>query len=303
MNSLVFGGIEGSNPLGFLAAVGAWRLSALLWGGEVRMRWIRRDGWRPELAGAPVLEEAEFCRALCEEAPWAPLGAFEALGKNLTVEPETFRPVARAAVAGATREDRRAADFAAAFGSEMEVDRNGRIRYTDLCFITGSGHQDFLGSANALRESTKAEHVREALFGPWKYRDRSLSFRWDPEDAKEYALQWENPSVEGVYSVWGANRLAFEALPLFPVAATENGVRTTGFETRERAHEFTWPMWEGWLGLDAARALLASRALQAEAPERKELAAMGVGEIFRCQRVRIGQGANFKVSFRPARAV
>jgi len=31
--------------------------------------------------------------------------------------------------------------------------------------------------------------------------------------------------------------------------------------------------------------------------------AIGIADIFRVQRVRIGQGANFKVSFRPARAV
>jgi hypothetical protein len=307
MNSLLFGGIEGSNPLGFLAAVGAWRLSALLWGDEVRMRWIRRGGWRPELAGAPVADEAEFCQALCEMAPWAPLDVFAPLGRNLTVAPETFGPVARAAAAGATRDDRRAADFVAAFGSDVLADqKSGRIRYTDLCFITGSGHQDFLGTASGLRESTGTEHLREALFGPWGYRDRGLSLRWDPGDAKEYALQWENPSSVGVYSVWGANRLAFEALPLFPAAATggaRSGVRTTGFETRGRVHEFTWPMWEAWIGLDAARGLFASRMLQEEAPERGVLQAIGLAEIFRCQRVRIGQGANFKVSFRPARSV
>ncbi len=304
MNSLIFGGIEGSNPLGFLAAVGTWRLSALVWGDGVRMRWIQRNGWRPELAGVPVSDDAEFCRTVCQEAPWAPLEAFEPLGKNLTVEPGTFRPVSQDAAAGAVRLDRRAADFAAAFGSDVLADqRSGRVRHTDLCFITGSGHQDFLGTVNSLKQNTGDEHLREALFGPWKYRDRSLSLRWDPEDAREYALQWQNPSTEGVYSLWGANRLAFEALPLFPVVATNKGVRTTGFATRGRAHEFTWPVWEGWIGVDAARALLAAGELQADAVDREMLQAIGVAEIFRCQRVRIGKGANFKVSFRPARSV
>jgi len=43
--------------------------------------------------------------------------------------------------------------------------------------------------------------------------------------------------------------------------------------------------------------------LQADAPEHEVLLAMGVKEVYRAQRVRIGQGANFKVSFRPARTI
>lgn len=73
------------------------------------------------------------------------------------------------------------------------------------------------------------EHLREALFGPWRYENDGLSMRWDPDDAKEYALRWRDPSIGGVSSVWGANRLAFEALPLFPTVPTEAGLRTTGF--------------------------------------------------------------------------
>lgn len=307
MNSLIFSGIEGSNPLGFLAAVGAWRLSSFLWGDRVQLRWLGLRGWRPEITGVPAAGQSEFCLALSTQAPWAPLDLFEPLGKNLTVTPEIFGPVARAAAAAATCNDRRAADFAAAFGCDVLADANsGRIRYTDLCFITGSGHQDFLGTANRLQASAGDQHLREALFGPWKYRDRSLSLRWDPEDAKEYALQWDNPGPEGVSSVWGANRLAFEALPLFPAVATRrtrSGVRTTGFETRGRAHEFTWPIWHTWIGIDTASALFACADLQQAEPDRQALQAAGVAEIFRCQRVRIGQGANFKVSFRPARSV
>jgi hypothetical protein len=178
------------------------------------------------------------------------------------------------------------------------------MEYTDLSFVTGSGHQHFLGSARGLAESSEPEHLREALFGPWGYRDEGFSMRWDPEDAKEYALRWRNPSVGGAASVWGANRLAFEALPLFPTAPTGRGLRTTGFRTRERAHEFTWPVWSQPAGVDTVRALVGMGELNRdEPPDRRALEAMGIAEVFRSQRVRIGQGANFKVSFRAARSV
>ena len=306
MNSLVLRGIEGANPLGFLAALGTLRLSDLLWRESgVRMRWIRQRGWQPELEGVVAEEEQSFCEALVERGAWAPLEEFSDLGNNLTVKPDVFRPVVRTILQRVSGRDRRPADFIAAFGTDVLADKDkGRIAYTDLCFITGSGHQHFLGTARSLGSTAGPEQLREALFGPWRYADRGLSMRWDPSDAKEYALQWQDPSTEGVSSVWGATRLAFEALPLFPVVPTETGPRTAGFKTRNRAHEFTWPIWTQWASLDTVRSLINARELQEDPPNRKELGQIGVAEIFRAQRVRIPpQGANFKVSFRPARAV
>jgi hypothetical protein len=303
MKTMVFTGVEGSNPLGFLAALGAARLAEAIWPG-VRLEWFQNGGWKARATDVPVQDPQEFCRLLNERGAWAPLEAFRSLGENLTVSTKKFAPVVKDAMKKSSAKDRRAADFAAAFGCEVLSDeRRDRMQYTDLCFITGSGHQDFLGTARGLEASCGPEQIEEALFGPWRYGDKGLSMRWDPDDAKEYALRWRDPSVGGVSSVWGANRLAFEALPLFPAVPTHRGLRTTGFETRARAHELTWPIWAQPAGVDTIRSLLALPELQAAVPNRKELHAMGVEEVFRVQRVRIGQGANFKVSFRSARAV
>jgi hypothetical protein len=302
MNTVVFRALEGSNPLAFLAALGALRLSDLIWPQcRIQLRWVRDGGWRPELVGVPVTEELEFCLAVHEQGAWVPLEDFAELGDNLTVSRSDFEKVVRS-VAMRSHMDRRSSDFAAAFGCEIFEDK-GRIEYTDLCFVTGSGHQDFLGTARKLAACVDEKHLREALFGPWRYADRGLSMRWDPDDAKEYALRWQNPSDEGVASVWGANRLALEALPLFPTVPTLTGLRTTGFRTQQQAHEFTWPIWRQGASVDTVRSLVALRELEEEIPDRAQLEAMGVADVFRAERVRIGQGANFKVSFRPARSV
>jgi hypothetical protein len=306
MSSLLLRGIEGANPLGFLAALGALRISQLVWReAGVGMRWIQRQGWQPELGGLPVAEEQELCGALAGSGKWAPLEEFSALGNNLTVKPLVYRPFVRGILRRASGEDSRPADFLAAFATDVLVDKDkDRIAYTDLCFITGSGHQHFLGTARGLADKVGREQLQEALFGPWRYADRSLSMRWDPTDAKEYALQWRDPSAEGVSSVWGASRLAFEALPLLPVVPSETGARTTGFETRNRAHEFTWPIWAQWASVDSVRSLIGAGELQEDPVDRGRLCQIGVAEVFRAQRVRIPpQGANFKVSFRRARAV
>src|SRR5581483_1756081 len=299
------------NPLAFLAAVGTLRLCDLIWPDcVVRMQWINDAGWRPELDGVPVSGATELCAALAASELWAPLAAFEGLGNNLTVPREQFARTAHEIAASLAPESRRTSDFLAAFGNEVYEDADkGRIVYTDLCFITGSGHQHFLGTARTLQSVVTAEHLSEALFGPWKFEDKSSSFRWNPEDAREYALQWGNPSNDGVMTVWGANRLAFEALPFFPMAPAGTKVRTTGFNTKDGAHEFTWPIWTRPVGADTVRSLAGMRQLQSsrdqheEQERRRALERMGIGEVFRAQRVQIGQGANFKVSFRPAYAI
>ena len=299
-----FEALEASNPLAFLTALGAFRLSASVWPGA-RLHWTRENGWRPQISGILVTDKKEFCAELMERGHWIDLERFAGLGNNLTVSREIFAGVARAIAVDVDPERRESADFLAAFGSEVHEERDkNRIEYTDLCFITGSGHQHFLGTARTLASNVTSEHLGEALFGPWKYVDKGLSFRWDPDDAKEYALRWRDPSVGGVSSIWGANRLAFEALPFYPVMPTGKKLRTTAFRSRKRSHEFTWPVWSQPASMDTVRSLVNLVEIQQEELEsRAALRAMGVDEIFRVQRVRIGQGANFKVSFRPARAV
>ena len=297
--------LDGSNPLAFLAALGTLRLVHLSNpSAEVRMCWERCRGfWSPKLQGLDT-DEDRLCEVLLR-APWAPAKRFEQIGNNLTVSSKSFSPFVREAQKCATRHDRRTADFAAAFGCETCEDKQkDRIEYTDLCFTTGSGHQDFLGTMSALAEKVTTAHIRDALFGSWR-AEKGLSMRWDPSDATEYALRWDDPSTRGAWSVWGANRLAVEALPFFPTVPGKSGLQTTGFRfnKRDRWDEFTWPIWTQFAGPDAIRSLVALGELQEDAPKRDLLRARGIAEVFRAQRVRIGQGANFKVSFRPARAV
>ena len=309
-DEIVLRALDGSNPLAFLAALGTFRLLTLETQAEIQMSWERLNGfWRPKLRRIYATEE-ELCEKLAECRVWAPSNMFTAsLGKNITVSKDVFKPFVAEACAAATLHDRRSADFAAAFGCEIcEQEDKDRIKYTDFCFITGSGHQDFLGTMFALEERVTCSHFYDALFGEWR-AEKGLSMRWDPSDAAEYALQWDDPGPKGAWAVWGANRLAVEALPLFPSAPSRVGLQTTGFQQHNRQDEFTWPIWKQCIGLASLRSLLSLAELQSsmespkEALKREALLAMGIEEIYRAQRVRIGQGANFKVSFRPARSL
>lgn len=297
------GALDGSNPLAFLAALGTLRLLHLSEpDAGLRMCWERSDGfWRPKLDGLRADEEG--LPELLMKAPGVPVERFQKIGKNITVSSEKFAPFVKDAHDIAMRQDRRAADFAAAFGCEVCEDiEKGRIEYTHFCFITGSGHQDFLGTIGALTNCVTAAHLRDALFGDWRV-EKGLSMRWDPSDATEYALRWDDPGPRGAWAVWGANWLATEALPYFPTMPAIRGLRTTGFTKRKRQDEFSWPIWSQFATFDTVRSLMSFAELQEDAPRRDVLRAIGIEEVYRVQRVRIGQGANFKVNFRTARAV
>lgn len=145
-----------------------------------------------------------------------------------------------------------------------------------------------------LAENMTRDRIQRCLFSPWMRQDRRLSLRWDPEDDRRYALQWRDPSGEETRTEWGANRLAFEALPLFPVAPVGRSVVTTGFSgSGTRNTLWRWPIWEPPADLDAVRSLLALRQLHESASDRNELAAMGVQEVFQSRRLTIGKYRNF----------
>lgn len=302
-------GLDGSNPLAFLAAVGTLRLLSLNTAtAGARMRWVEAGVWQPELLGLefPPKDLAQILLT-CPQAPVSDL--MEKIGANLTVDPEEkYRPVVAEA---ALDRGRIMSDFLAAFGCEAIPDdkKPPRIKYTNFCFITGSGHQDFLKTAHTLKKAVTAQDLDAALFRPWeRANQKNMSFRWDPQDAAEYALQWDDPSSQGAATVPGANWLAFEALPAFPTHPGPGRLTTTAFAPggRGRFPQFRWPIWDRPTSFPTLRSLLGSAALADTKPQDSdlnELAARGVIRIYSADRVRIGQGANFKVSFRPAAAL
>jgi len=307
-DSIPLTALDAANPLGFLAAVGVLRLLA---GNPdtqaARLRWAMAGTWQPEIVGLKC-KPKELPAALLH-CPGVPLESVALLGKNIKVPQSTFHNVAIAAQGAARRGNRAAADLVAAFGSEAFLDREERIQYTDLCFITGSGHQDFLSTAEKLNEKVTPEHLESAVFGPWQL-DMGLSLRWDPSDASEYALQWRDPSKEGKSAVWGANWLAFQSLPCFPTqpgppAGAARVVRTTGFfRARRQDPEFRWPVWTTPLSLPSVCSLLAHAEIHKPEPDHQALRAMGILQVFHAQRVHIPpRGSKFKVNFRPATAL
>ena len=169
-------------------------------------------------------------------------------------------------------------------------------------FRFGAGQQRFLEFMRELAEITTADQIRRALFELWDYEDDRPAMRWDPADYRPHALRAENPSGDPVRTMRGANRLAVEALPLFPTAACAGRkVRTVGFMERKGRREITWPIWSEPLDLDTVKALLASAEIQEDEPERRAMTSRKVAQAFRAWKFKEKGGRYRNVT--PARAL
>ena len=304
---IVLSALDGSNPLAFLAAIGTLRLLHLEVGGEVKMRWVREGVWKPEIFGFSGSEQ-DFCeQILAAASKRLPLVEISRLGKNITVPKGTYVEFIAAARERLQDGERLIADFVTAFGCEIletGARNNRKVQVTKLCHLRGSGQQDFVRTVQALTKLVTIDLVREALFGPWKKRKR-WSMRWDPDDAVEYAYQFNEPSDEGSSSIYGANLLAVHALPLVPTQPTQSGLGTTGFRSSGRLFEYSWPMWSDPAGLDTTRSLLSLKELQAieQSINGASLKAFGIQEVYRVPQIKIGKEPLSKFSFRPAKSI
>lgn len=301
---LVLGGLDGANPLAFLAALGALRGLTLAWPTQrVCMFWGSQDAWRPHLNVDDVpLSEEKVLEGLEQFLLMRPGHKALNIGDNLKIGVELFRHEAKEAAEESSPDDRARADFVAAFGCDAVHDGKGSITDTALRTMSGAGHQHFLKTIRDLGEKATRESLKRCLFGPWTRQDSRLSLRWDPEDDRRYALRFRNPTASGEQprTEWGANRLAFEAIPLLPVMPLSHGVATTGFTGQDSRDTFwSWPIWELPVDLDTVRTMLALRELQESTPSRGELAARGIREVYRSQRLTVGKYRNFT----PARPV
>jgi hypothetical protein len=285
-------GLDAANLLGYLAALGTLRALDLAEPeAGVRLSWSEAPGWWMPVVHHPTLDANGIAARLTE---WLGGEVNEAwlIGDDLTIPRDQFAKHARAACLRTAAGDTRArleCEFLAAFGSDGSEASGKPTLIGDTAFRTmsGAGHQHFLGFMRELQAGTTEEHIRAALFHRWKYADGKPSMRWDPNDFRPHALRAEDPASDPIRTVRGANRLAVEALPLFPTMPTGRGIRTTSFQ----AEALTYPVWQAPLDRATVASLLGMKY-----ESWAELRARGVDQLFRTTRFTEGKYRNFSPS-------
>ena len=307
---LILRGLDGANPLGFLAAIGTLRLLGGREGeGSVHMGWeATPSGWRPALTGFEGNESdlgAVLYRHLARATSTVLDIGLNADGKKGSNKfpfgaGRLKRALADSSRRAATRPD---ADFLAALGSDLYPNpESGEFQCTTFKMVRrgDSNGQGMLHYAKAIRDQADQHALQRALFDPWRYRDEGYSLRWDPIENQSYALRWRNPSTSRFGTEAGANCLAFEALPCLPCAIVGKQLVTTGFGESGTERRFVWPIWNPRIGMDAVRSLLSLNDLHQTPLRRDALEARGVAEVFGATVIRPNQ---YYSNFAPAQPI
>jgi hypothetical protein len=291
MREIELTGLDGCNLLAYLAALGTLRVLTLAEPDRcIRMSWVERGCWVPVVHGTSADTPEEFLSLLAHrvcgeesvDEAWK-------IGKDLTLSCAEFGEQMREAVERAAHGQRVTVDFLAAFGSDVYGVGPKKELMSDTGFRTmsGAGHQHFLGFMHELAVGTGVEHLRRSLMAPWDYADGRPSLRWDAADFRPHALRAVDPSGDPIKTMRGANRLAIEALPLFPTAPQARRIRTAAFQEGVNGTEVWWPIWTDALELGTVASLLAAG---------DERVRPGVAQVYRAARFTEGKYRNFSPS-------
>lgn len=306
--TLSLGGIDGSHLVGFLCALGVLRTLTRA-GIEAKLSWRKGVCWVPILYLSLGMAPEELSACLHKQlkgAAWpTPIDKEDNTTKFDRKDYRAWVDSARKRwIESPTMETRTPLDWLGALAGEvMMKDKDGLLCDTAFRTMSGAGHQHFLKTMRELGEKTEPEHIHAALFECWNYSDEGPTLRFDPIDDRRYAYRADNPSTPNskigrIRAVRGANRLAAEALSLYPTWPRQGGLETAGFQTGG-ANEtfFFWPLWQEPMSLRALPSVLWNRGWETWSPER--LSALGVSELFCVQRFTNGKVRNFT----PSRAV
>src|ERR1035441_7051530 len=181
MPEILLTGLDGSNLLAYLAALGTLRvLTSAVSERSVRMSWLDCGYWAPVIH-ASAAETPDELVDLLAELVCGEASADDAwkIGKDLTLSCGEFGQTMREAVQKSGHECRETTDFLAAFGSDVYGAGPKREMMSDTSFRTmsGAGHQHFLGFMLELASGTNVEHLRRTLLARWDYGDGRKSTR------------------------------------------------------------------------------------------------------------------------------
>ncbi len=302
-DGLLLPGLDGTNPLGFLAALGVLRTLDMQSQGElVRMQWQRsRRTWLPRIHNGgrdidDLLNRLAAGFNACDPTPWT-------INKKLPFEAERLRNEVLDATAAASLKCRDRVDTLGSFGVESISDKEGIFKDTSLRMIRAgdSVGNGLLAYGKQIQDQTTPEDLRSALTESWKYEDEKCALRWDPAEYHGYALQWTNPSKESTVSVRGGNRLALAAMPLLSTIPRNGKVETVAFARPDDQNEcMSWPLWNVSCSLDVVRSLLTIARLPVSQPNRIDLHQRGIDAIYRCDRIKT---STYYRNFTPAQRI
>ncbi len=291
MNGTHLTGLEGTNPLGFLAALGAQVVFTT--DSEQPRLWWSDDITPHAVVDADITVDRIADRALevCGEwsdsaalTPRRPDGSAMPQGDELKLAPVDARTWLEH-----VRENDSAESLIAALVAEGSLDKQGVTKPSDLYFT--AGQQKFLDMVRQILSGVSREDLLIGLDGPWSYRSRLPSLMWDVSDDRVYALTADDPAKEKKLTNPGPEALAILGLSRYPVFADRGRTLTQGCSGSWKSGSYSWPLWRKPASPHAVKAVLAHAFDHPKATNRQRwFRSWGIAMVLRSPIRRSGQG-------------
>ncbi|CAN5274335.1 hypothetical protein BH11PLA2_BH11PLA2_43370 [soil metagenome] len=311
MHAMPLPGLDGANPLGFLAALGTLMICEQIAATPGAPDWLKSGvklSWGlPNKPQTPVLHMMgylfsieEFISALHQYLPHAvsahPMVDAVAILTSIVKEKQNALPLPQQIQQASKIIEpscRSKYDWLTCLMCELAPEDTSQLQ------ITRRDHG--LGNLHSVLEKTEAEHLRRAIFQVWDYADglANQSFHWEPTEDRRHACQWnmptEDPTRKRRGGMLGANRLALEAWPLFPSFAVSGEASTRGFHGFRMFNTFwTWPLWTTPQSSAVIASLMSLKRLHTKVPTDRPI----VAAAFRSQRILVGKTPNLTAATR-----
>jgi hypothetical protein len=285
---ILLDGLDGSNPLAFLAALGTLRMLTLALPIEaVKMSWEPYDGaWRPRLFAHCSSEELV---SLLTKSLKSDRTAHPSYFVGNDDQISSFYELARKGGHFEQELDQ----WIIALTSDIHPNATSQLQLTRRDY--------FAGNLDQIMANTTPVSLHQTLFQPWRYDDKlsGQSLHIEATEDRRHAYQWHQPSGDPTRNksgnMLGANRLAIEAIPLFLGLPSSNPDRlsVTGWTgVRSDDSRWTWPIWSSQICLSVIRSLLALKDLQTDVPDVGILRERGILAAYRCRRILVEKTPN-----------
>ena len=293
MNETHLTGLEGTNPLGFLAALGVQvafvsepQQPRLWWSDDVTPHAVVEGDFSADRIADQALEVFAKWKNSPAVNPRRNDGSAIPKGDEIKLAPADMRTYLSQA-----RQCESSGALVTALVAEGSLDKQGAAKPSDLYFT--AGQQKFLGMARQILGRTLRDDVLAGLEGPWNYESELPSLMWDVVDDRVYALRADDPTNNANKKLTnpGPEALAVLGLSLHPVFAGRDRTLTQGCSGSWKTGYYSWPLWCKPASPHAVKSLLAHAYDHPAAMDRQRwFRAWGVAKVLRSPIRRSGQG-------------
>lgn len=147
-DSVLLKGIDGANPLGYLAALGVLRLLTLRSSeSTIRMKWVQSAGaWRPEVVGIRRLTPTRVLARVWKQLLKHPFRGPAGFDKNVKMLPDEFR---QSIITSPDNE------YGACLASDAVLDQKGNVAKSRLQMVNEGSARTTCRSSKMSRRSAR----------------------------------------------------------------------------------------------------------------------------------------------------